>query len=123
MAPGSVYVPISFPIRLATAPTFVSVKEAEDKTAEGCPGKVLSSGSLEGGIPLAGSGKLCVYLTAQNIASQGAGVTLGARDPTKGGLIVPTGTSTSGILLKVTCAPPEGQTSCTVVKGVWAVTG
>jgi hypothetical protein len=115
MPEGNAYIPISFPIPLTTAPTFVAVKSLEDKSAEGCAAKVENTGALEGGVPLAGSNKLCVYLaTADSFDNS---TTISVLNPTLGG----TGASTSksGIILKVNC----GAAACLNVKGTWAVTG
>jgi hypothetical protein len=117
MPEGNAFVPISFPIPLTSAPAFVAVESGEDKSAEGCSGTVNGEGTLSGGEPVAASGKLCVYLSAGSTFA--ASITLGTISPIDGNLPA-AGTSTSGTILKVSCANPAG---CVSTKGTWAVTG
>jgi hypothetical protein len=123
---AAVVIPISFSIPLSSPPTFVAVKAGEDKSAQGCSGTInADTGNLEGGMPVAAPGTVCVYLTSVlESFGQGAFMTLSAHVPSNAGIFPPAGTSTSGILLKVSCGDlPEGVTECVSVRGMWAVTG
>lgn len=114
----SALIPISFPITLESPPTFVPVKAEEDKGASGCASTVSAAGDLEGGVPSAEAGTLCIYLTASTFFSPG--ISLETLDPTTGASSA--GTSTSGALLKIECVSSV-LPSCVGLKGVWAVTG
>jgi hypothetical protein len=117
---STLMIPISFPIPLASPPTFVAVKAGEDKSAQGCSGTVSAGGNLEGGVPTAAPGTVCVYLTTSEFASPP--ITLSALKPNEGSPAAPSaGTSTAGILLKVECTSTEA--GCVGVRGMWAVTG
>ncbi len=110
------YQPISLPIKLASPPTPVVVKAGEDKSGAGCSGSVSIAGTLSGGVPLAASGKLCIYLTVSELLAPL--VTITARKASEEGLAA--GTNSSGTLLKIEnpLIPAEFP-----VQGMWAVTG
>ena len=109
---GKVFFPISFTLPTATAPEFVAVKGAEDKSAQGCDG-------LVSGVPTADEGKLCVYYAPGAPALFVASATLGIRNPATNSA-APGATSRSGAILEVLCA---SEVSDCLAHGVWAVTG
>lgn len=113
----STAIPVSFSIPLEAAPTFVPVKAEEDKSGEGCSGTLDSEGNLEGGVPTAAPGTLCVYLTTPGPPIYTVDIT--SYDPTQGFAV---GTSSSGAVLSVECVSVLFGSGCPV-KGVWAVTG
>jgi hypothetical protein len=111
---GTSFYPISFPIRLASEPTPVVVKAGQNKSGEGCSGSITSGGDLTGGIPVAASGKLCIYLNVSSIPSLALTVTVlnASKSTSESGKA-----DTSGALIKVVNASEQP------VHGMWAVTG
>lgn len=108
------FVPISFPIRLSSPPTAVVVKSEEDKSGEGCAGDIDALGDLEGGVPVADAGVLCIYLSAPSFFKSFFTVTV--LKPSDGDLIA--GTDSSGVVLKI-----ESPEIPTPTHGTWAVGG
>ncbi len=105
---------VSFPIHLASAPTFVYVAadaEGHTSSAAGCAG-------VSGGVPKASSGKFCVYGVGLVFGPFNfPGSSIEVFNPTEGGDANAAPTP-AGALLRLSCAVER----C-VNHGVWAVTG
>ncbi len=104
---------VSFPIHLASAPTFVYVaadSEGNMSSAAGCPG-------VSGGVPKASSGKFCVYGVGLKFGALNfPGSSVQLINPTSGGEVETT--IPAGAVLRLSCAVER----C-VNHGLWAVTG
>jgi hypothetical protein len=101
--------PISFTLPVVPAPTFVFVKEGEDKSAEGCPGVVA-------GLPKADPGKLCVYRVMSLAPEAGINLLFPIKSNANGSGLEIGGVGPSGTALAFEC-----EEGCSVA-GIWAVT-